>query len=80
MRVLGAGAQVGTEAGLLDDQPGGEAYGQGRDYDPGTIGRQVHEAEVQRAAQRLRGWVGVTRAAVQVGEGALDDQRQAEGQ
>ncbi|SOY78555.1 hypothetical protein CBM2599_A10153 [Cupriavidus taiwanensis] len=78
--VLGAGAQVGAQLGLLDHVPGGEAHHQRRHHDPGAIVRQDHEAEVSRALQHVRRRVRQPRHAVGRAEDALDHQRDAQRQ
>jgi hypothetical protein len=79
-RVLGAGAQVGAEARALDQEPGGQADGDGGDHDPGPVVGQDHEAEIGGAGQQLRHVVGLARDAVLAAEHAFEDQRQAEGE
>ena len=52
--VLGRGAQVGAELGLLDQEPGAEADDErGHDH-PAAIDRQEHEAEIDAAGERRR--------------------------
>jgi hypothetical protein len=80
LRVFGAGAQVGAQAGLLDHVPGAEAHGQGGDDDPGAVDRQEHEAQVNAAGECLGHFVGLTGDAELVAEHAFDDQGQPEGQ
>ncbi len=78
-RVLGGRAQIGAELGLLDHEPGREAYNQRQHDHPAAIPRQEHEAEIGAARESGIG-VRQSRKSRTVAEHPLDDQRQAERQ
>ncbi len=79
-RVLGAGAQVGAELGLLDDVPRADADHDGGQHHPGAVVGQDHEAEVGGAFQQLGRVVPQARDAVDGAEHALDEQREPQRQ
>lgn len=61
MRFLVGGAQIGTQLGMLDQQPGSDAGDEREDHHPEPVIGQEHEAEIHTAGNGvLIGYAGGT--------------------